>query len=356
MNTRLPLDIDTAWEMLHAPAVFRHVSAPFTVFRTPVDQALPERFVADTDYLVTVYGGGVVPLGSQIIRLVDTVDSWAKREVVDGGRGVSGMLSVLRNWHHSMSLEAAPDGSTFFRDRLTVNASWLTPVMWLGFGVFWRWRALRLRRLAQKMASQSGDNWNRRYSQRERVWSGEPNPILVSVTQDLTPGRALDIGCGEGADALWLAENGWSVHAVDASAVAVFRAHSEQVRREAASGEPLGITWKVADVDRDQVSGQTFDLVSLQFLHLEPAERQRVWDRAKNAVAPGGTLLIVGHGHTDADLNIPRPPLPLLFDSSVFDLLQEEDWDEWDVREEQRTLEAEGSATTVTDVYLVAKR
>ena len=149
-SATLPVDIDTAWEMLHTPAVFKSVSSPFTVFREKTDQPLPERFSPDTDYTVKVYAGGIIPLGTQIIRLEDSIESPDRRHTTDVGRGVSGMLGMLKNWRHQMSLERGSGDQTQFNDQLTVNASWYTPVLWVGFNVFWRWRAMRLHQIAKR--------------------------------------------------------------------------------------------------------------------------------------------------------------------------------------------------------------
>jgi hypothetical protein len=149
-SATLPVDIDTAWEMLHTPKVFKAVSSPFTIFREKPGHALPNRFSPDTDYTVRVLAGGVIPLGEQIIRLEDSVESPDRRHTTDVGHGVSGMLGVLRNWRHQMSLEGVANGQTQFNDQLTVNASWQTPVLWVAFSVFWRWRAMRLRQIAKK--------------------------------------------------------------------------------------------------------------------------------------------------------------------------------------------------------------
>jgi hypothetical protein len=150
VSTTLPVDIDTAWEMLHTPAVFREVSAPFTIFREHPEHPLPTRFATDTDYTVSVLAGGVIPLGTQVIRLEDVIESSERRQTTDRGHGVSGLLGHLKNWRHQMALEHLSDGKTQFTDKLTVNASWLTPAMWVGFNVFWRWRAMRLRQIAAK--------------------------------------------------------------------------------------------------------------------------------------------------------------------------------------------------------------
>jgi SAM-dependent methyltransferase len=136
-------------------------------------------------------------------------------------------------------------------------------------------------------------HWDDLYRSRPRVWSGRPNPQLVAEAAGLKPGTALDLGCGEGADALWLAEQGWTVTAVDVSAVALARAGLH------AASSPAGnrITWLQRDLDAWAPEEQ-FDLVSAQFLHSTEAPWQRAHLVAADAVRPGGTLLIVGH-HPD---------------------------------------------------------
>ncbi|MFC9333032.1 SAM-dependent methyltransferase [Arthrobacter sp. NPDC057009] len=133
-------------------------------------------------------------------------------------------------------------------------------------------------------------HWDEMYRSRPRVWSGRPNPQLVAEASGLQPGTALDLGCGEGADALWLAEQGWTVTAVDVSAVALERAE----QHAAGSAVRDRITWLQRDLDAWAPEEQ-FDLVSAQFLHSTDAPWQRPHRVAAAAVRPGGTLLIVGH-------------------------------------------------------------
>jgi SAM-dependent methyltransferase len=133
--------------------------------------------------------------------------------------------------------------------------------------------------------------WEDRYCRRGRVWSGRPNPVLVDVVGSLRPGTALDLGCGEGGDAIWLARQGWRVTAVDVSATALDRA----VADAATAGVADGIDFRRHDLALTFPSGE-FDLVSAQYLH-SPIEfpRVRVLQEAARAVRPGGLLLIVDH-------------------------------------------------------------
>jgi SAM-dependent methyltransferase len=146
--------------------------------------------------------------------------------------------------------------------------------------------------------------WDERYRSAEKTWSGNPNPRLVAVASALTPGAALDVGCGEGADAIWLAEQGWRVTGVDVSTVALDRA----ARAARSAGPPFAerITWQQADVLAWTPAPDQYDLVSAQFMHLPRAELQALHRRLAAAVRPGGTLLIVGHHPSDLEA-IPRP-------------------------------------------------
>ncbi|MGO4805914.1 cyclopropane-fatty-acyl-phospholipid synthase family protein [Arthrobacter sp. 2MCAF15] len=135
--------------------------------------------------------------------------------------------------------------------------------------------------------------WDEKYSGRTRMWSGEPNPQLVAEATDLPPGEALDLGCGEGADAIWLAARGWAVTGLDVSAVALERAAAHARDR----GQGATITWVQQDL-ATWVPDRLFDLVSAQFLHSTQMPWQQALQLAAGAVRTGGTLLIVGH-HPD---------------------------------------------------------
>ncbi|MEU3049790.1 class I SAM-dependent methyltransferase [Streptomyces sp. NPDC006984] len=135
------------------------------------------------------------------------------------------------------------------------------------------------------------EHWDSRYRESERRWSGEPNAALVTEAAGMAPGRALDIGCGEGADAIWLARRGWRVTAVDVSGVALERAARHA--REAGAG--TGVDWQRHDLAVSFPSGE-WDLVSAHYLHsLGELPRDAILRRAAAAVAPGGVLLVVGH-------------------------------------------------------------
>lgn len=135
-------------------------------------------------------------------------------------------------------------------------------------------------------------HWENRYAEKEQLWSGRVNAHLPAVTKDLTPGRALDLGCGEGGDAIWLARSGWQVLAVDIATNALQRA------RAAAAGEGVAdrIEFQRHDLSDSFPEGE-FDLVSAQFLHSTVRlERPQILARAAAAVKSGGKLIIVDHG------------------------------------------------------------
>lgn len=139
--------------------------------------------------------------------------------------------------------------------------------------------------------------WDARYAGSDQVWSGNPNPHLVAHAGDPVPGTALDVGCGEGADTIWLAAQGWRVTAVDVSEVALARAAA----RAADAGPDVAarITWLPVDLRTWTPDPRRFDLVSAQFMHLPRPWLQRAQRALAAAVAPGGRLLVVGHHPAD---------------------------------------------------------
>ncbi len=132
-------------------------------------------------------------------------------------------------------------------------------------------------------------DWNQRYRSTELLWSAGPNQFVVPELSDLPPGRALDLAAGEGRNSIWLASRGWQVTAVDFADVAV--------QRGRAWAERIGVQvdWLVADLTGYVPATQAYDLVLLAYLQLPWPSMQQVLGRAADAVAPGGTLLLVGH-------------------------------------------------------------
>ncbi len=143
--------------------------------------------------------------------------------------------------------------------------------------------------------SAQADEWDARYSERESaMWSGRPNGRLRVEAAGLTPGRALDVGCGEGADAIWLARNGWTVTAIDISDVAVRRA------RAAAELAGAAVEWICGDVLRTAFRAGSFDLASMQYPALPKAAGADAVRALLDTVRPGGLLLAVYHDLDDA--------------------------------------------------------
>lgn len=194
--------------------------------------------------------------------------------------------------------------------------------------------------------------WDRRYADREQLWSGTPNGALVAEVEGMTPGRVLDVGCGEGADAVWLARQGWEVTGLEVSGLALERAASH------ARDAGVEIRWVHAGLAEAGLPPGSFDLVSAQYPALlrtpdAAAERALV-----AAVAPGGVLLLVHH----AGMETRRPedgdfdPADYVWPSMVAALL-DEDW-EVEAHEERPRVAPEGGAGAHhhADVVLRARR
>jgi SAM-dependent methyltransferase len=136
----------------------------------------------------------------------------------------------------------------------------------------------------------NAEAWDRRYEGAELVWSAQPNRFLVAETQSLLPGCALDLACGEGRNAVWLAESGgWAVTGVDFSQVAIGKA------RRLAEARGVAIDFEVADLLTYEPSERAFDLVIVFYLQVPAPGRRTIVRKAVAAVAPGGTFLLVAH-------------------------------------------------------------
>lgn len=132
-------------------------------------------------------------------------------------------------------------------------------------------------------------DWDERYRADDRVWSGRPNGALVAEVGAMTPGRVLDVGCGEGADAVWLARQGWDVTALEVSSVAL-----ERARRHAADAG-VDVTWHHGPLLGAPFAAGAFDLVSAQYPALLATPGHDAERMLADLVAPGGVLLVVHH-------------------------------------------------------------
>ncbi|MEU3272979.1 class I SAM-dependent methyltransferase [Saccharomonospora sp. NPDC006951] len=135
--------------------------------------------------------------------------------------------------------------------------------------------------------------WEDLYGEHDQLFSGAPNGVLVTEVTGLPPGQALDVGCGEGGDAIWLARQGWRVTAIDISRTALRRAAATANTADLADR----VAWTHGDLGTTPLPSRAFDLVSLQYFPLRRGNRS-VLRTLLDAVAPGGTLLFVSHDIT----------------------------------------------------------
>ena len=140
------------------------------------------------------------------------------------------------------------------------------------------------------------EEWNERYRAVPTLWNVDPGPFLGREVGAATPGVALDLGAGEGRNSIWLAQRGWRVTAVDFSDVGLARGRE----RAEQAGVDTPITWVCEDVAEFQPAPSAFDLVLSLFLHVPADQRRTVLRRAADALAPGGTILVVGYDHANA--------------------------------------------------------
>lgn len=162
-------------------------------------------------------------------------------------------------------------------------------------------------------------HWDRRYAARELVWSGEPNRFLVREAEALTPGRALDLACGEGRNAVWLARRGWRATGVDFSGVGIDKA------RQLAEAHGVDVEWIVADLLEYEPEPEAFELVIMFYLQVPPAERAPIVRSAAGAVSAGGTLLLVGHDSSNLTEGYggPQDPTVLYTAQEIIDDLRD---------------------------------
>lgn len=194
----------------------------------------------------------------------------------------------------------------------------------------------------------AADEWDALYADRPTIWSGEPNAQLVAEASDLSPGTALDVGCGEGADAVWLARRGWDVTAVDISSVAL-----ERARVHAASAD-CEIAFVHADLVTAPPRPEAYDLVSAQFFQLTDPPRNEAIRGLGAAVRPGGHLLVVGHdphGHTGGG-----HPERLFTTDEITALFSPADWTVVTAETRARTAMHHGELTDLVDGVVLLRR
>jgi SAM-dependent methyltransferase len=140
-------------------------------------------------------------------------------------------------------------------------------------------------------AKMDSAEWDARYAGQDLVWGGEPNRFVAAELAPMPPGRALDVACGEGRNAIWLATRGWRTVGIDFSPAAIDRAH----RLAGDAGAEPRTEFVVGDVVSDPLPPGPFDAVIVAYLHLPASDRGRALRAAARVLAPGGTLLVVGH-------------------------------------------------------------
>ena len=176
------------------------------------------------------------------------------------------------------------------------------------------------------------EDWDKRYAAVENLWAVKPNRFLVAEVADLAPGRALDLACGEGQNAIWLATLGWEVTGVDYSEVAIEKARARAER------DGVAAEFVCADLMDYEPSLGTFELVLLLYFHIPSDERRQVLAKAAAALAPGGTVIVIGHDATNLTHGVGGPSDP--------DLLSTPD----DLASELPGLEIEKATTILRDV------
>lgn len=176
------------------------------------------------------------------------------------------------------------------------------------------------------------EDWDKRYAAVENLWAVRPNRFLVAEVSELEPGRALDLACGEGQNAIWLASLGWDVTGVDYSEVAITKARARAER------EGVEVAFACADLAEYEPERGAYDLVVVLYLHVPSAQRGSVHAKAAEALAPGGTFLLLGHDLANLTEGVGGPSDP--------DLLYTAD----EIAAELPGLEIEKATTVLRDV------
>jgi SAM-dependent methyltransferase len=196
------------------------------------------------------------------------------------------------------------------------------------------------------------ESWEERYSGDDSIWSGKPNAQLVAEVSKLTPGTALDVGCGEGGDVIWLAQQGWKVTGADFSANGLAKA----ARHAEAAGVADRLDWWQVDARTFAADGRSYDLVTTHFLHPPDGGMVELVGRLCEAVAPGGHLLVVGHAPSDAFGHGSESQRRAMFVAA--DLLPglPDEFEPIVVEQRPRTMSRDGDTHDIDDSTLLARR
>ena len=194
-------------------------------------------------------------------------------------------------------------------------------------------------------------DWDRRWEEKRLHARGEPSPVVVAALEDMPTGSALDLGCGAGRHAIWLAELGWRVTAVDFSAEALSQG------RDRASDRGVNIEWVQADLLVYEPPNAAFDLVLVAYIHLPARERRAILVKATAAVAPGGALLLVGHDLTNIGTGAPGPSSPAVLYTPEDVVLELPGLAVTRAEQIRRTVQLEdGTAVEAVDAFVFATR
>lgn len=195
--------------------------------------------------------------------------------------------------------------------------------------------------------------WDARYAGSELVWGAEPNRFVAAELVDRTPGRALDVACGEGRNAIWLATKGWTAAGVDFSHTAVERAR----RLAAEAGVADRTEFVVGDVLTDAAPAGEYDAVVVAYLHLPADQRRRALGHAAGRLAPGGLLVVVGHDTSNLTEGVggPQDASVLFTPEEVVEDVKAALGESWVVDKAERVLRPVGDQTAV-DALVVGHR
>jgi thioredoxin reductase/SAM-dependent methyltransferase len=313
---------------LHPAPLFRQLSERLTVvLHDGVDPELAE--------VATLRDAGVAVVVGQARRVVTGPDGRVEAVELDGGERLAAdavvvgtrfsprieafaSLGLVAQEHASglgRVVTVDPTGATgidgvFAAGNVTDPSQQVLPAAangsWVGAMISFSLAQEDLAAAARPSANAA--DWDHRYDG-DRMWSGNPNGALMAEVGDMAPGRALDVGAGEGGDAVWLAELGWTVTANDVSQRALDRV------ADAAASRGLDVRTCHADANAlDPFGGEVFDLVSAHYASIPRTPDDRAIEHLLGAVAPGGTLLVVGH-----DLTPMRGPIDTAEHSRAFD-------------------------------------